>query len=58
MVKHVHDLLVIGGGPAGAATAFWAASAGLDTVFVEKKTFPRDIIFTRFSICGEMSVCF
>ena len=47
MVKHVHDLLVIGGGPAGAATAFWAASAGLDTVFVEKKTFPRD------KTCGD-----
>ena len=47
MVKHVHDLLVIGGGPAGAATAFWAASAGLDTVFVEKKTFPRE------KTCGD-----
>ena len=47
MVKHVHDLLVIGGGPAGAATAFWAASAGLDTVFVEKwglKTNSRNTI--------------
>jgi len=47
MGKHVHDLLVIGGGPAGAATAFWAASAGLDTVFVEKKTFPRE------KTCGD-----
>ncbi|MGZ0228672.1 MAG: geranylgeranyl reductase family protein [Acidimicrobiales bacterium] len=37
----VHDLLVIGGGPAGAATAYWAAKSGLDVVFVERKVFPR-----------------
>jgi len=47
MSKHIHDLLVIGGGPAGASTAFWAASAGLDTVFVEKKLFPRE------KTCGD-----
>ena len=40
--ERVHDLLVIGGGPAGAATAYWAATHGLDTVVVERKTFPRD----------------
>ena len=40
--QQVHDLLVIGGGPAGAATAYWAATAGLDTVIIERKTFPRD----------------
>ena len=43
----VHDLLVIGGGPAGAATAYWAATAGLDTVMIERKTFPRD------KTCGD-----
>jgi len=42
-----HDLLVIGGGPAGSATAYWAARAGLDVVFVEKKNFPRD------KTCGD-----
>ncbi|MCH2411627.1 MAG: geranylgeranyl reductase family protein [Acidimicrobiales bacterium] len=42
MTAHVHDLLVVGGGPAGAATAYWAARAGLDVVVVEKKGFPRD----------------
>lgn len=36
-----HDLLVIGGGPAGATTAYWAAKAGMDVVLLEKKEFPR-----------------
>src|SRR6266498_2625316 len=44
---HRHDLLVIGGGPAGSAAAFWAAEHGLDVVFVEKKRFPRE------KTCGD-----
>jgi geranylgeranyl reductase family protein len=43
----VHDVLVIGGGPAGAATAYWLAEAGHDVVVVERKTFPRD------KTCGD-----
>ena len=43
----IHDLLVVGGGPAGAATAYWAATHGLDVVVVERKTFPRD------KTCGD-----
>jgi geranylgeranyl reductase family protein len=39
--KHRHDVLVIGGGPAGAATSYWLAKAGHDVVVVEKKVFPR-----------------
>ncbi|NNE72052.1 MAG: geranylgeranyl reductase family protein, partial [Acidimicrobiales bacterium] len=42
-----HDLLVIGGGPGGAATSYWAAQHGLDVVCVEKKQFPRD------KTCGD-----
>lgn len=42
-----HDVLVVGGGPAGAATAFWLAGAGHDVVVVEKKRFPRD------KTCGD-----
>jgi geranylgeranyl reductase family protein len=42
-----HDLLVIGGGPAGSATGYWAARAGLDVVVVEKKDFPRE------KTCGD-----
>ncbi|HYI61410.1 MAG TPA: geranylgeranyl reductase family protein [Acidimicrobiales bacterium] len=42
-----HDVLVVGGGPAGAATAFWLAEAGHDVVIVEKKRFPRE------KTCGD-----
>ena len=38
----MRDLLVVGGGPAGAATAAWAARAGLDVLLVERARFPRD----------------
>jgi menaquinone-9 beta-reductase len=42
-----HDVLVIGGGPAGSATAYWLAEAGHDVVVVEKKRFPRE------KTCGD-----
>ncbi len=41
------DVLVVGGGPAGAATAYWAAKAGHDVVMVERKVFPRE------KTCGD-----
>ena len=47
MSEKSYDLLVIGGGPAGAATAYWAASAGLRTAIIEKKIFPRQ------KTCGD-----
>jgi geranylgeranyl reductase family protein len=43
----VPDVLVVGGGPAGASTAYWLAEAGHDVLVVEKKTFPRD------KTCGD-----
>jgi menaquinone-9 beta-reductase len=42
-----HDVLVIGGGPAGSATAYWLAEAGWDVLVVEKKLFPRE------KTCGD-----
>ena len=33
---------MVGGGPAGAATAAWAARAGLDVLLVERATFQRE----------------
>ena len=41
------DLLVVGAGPAGAATAAWAARAGLDVVLADAAVFPRD------KTCGD-----
>jgi menaquinone-9 beta-reductase len=42
-----HDVLVVGGGPAGAAVGYWLARAGRDVCIVERKTFPRD------KTCGD-----
>lgn len=41
------DVIVVGGGPAGAAAAYYLASAGVDVAVLEKATFPRD------KICGD-----
>jgi menaquinone-9 beta-reductase len=41
------DVLVIGGGPSGAATAYWLAEAGHRVLVVEKKRFPRE------KTCGD-----
>jgi menaquinone-9 beta-reductase len=38
---HVHDVLIVGGGPSGSSCAYWLAEAGWDVVLVEKKVFPR-----------------
>jgi geranylgeranyl reductase family protein len=42
-----HDVLVVGGGPAGAAAGYWLARAGHDVCVLERKTFPRD------KTCGD-----
>src|SRR5580765_6277568 len=36
------DVLVVGGGPAGSATAYHLASAGVSVLLADKATFPRD----------------
>lgn len=41
------DVIVVGAGPGGSATAAYLGRAGLDVVLLEKATFPRD------KICGD-----
>jgi len=43
----VTDVLVVGGGPAGAAAAYWLARHGHAVTIIEKKRFPRD------KTCGD-----
>ncbi|GGI11491.1 drug:proton antiporter [Isoptericola cucumis] len=45
--EDVADVIVVGAGPAGASTAHWCASAGLDVLLLEKAAFPRD------KVCGD-----
>jgi geranylgeranyl reductase family protein len=49
-VRHAEDeadVIVVGAGPAGATTAYYLASAGLDVLLLEKSRFPRE------KVCGD-----
>jgi len=41
------DVIVVGAGPAGSATACYLARAGIDVLVLEKATFPRE------KVCGD-----
>jgi menaquinone-9 beta-reductase len=41
------DVIVVGAGPSGSATAYHLAQAGLDVLMLEKTTFPRE------KVCGD-----
>src|SRR5687768_12598222 len=44
---HDADVIVVGAGPGGAATAYHLAQAGLDVLLLEKSSFPRE------KVCGD-----
>jgi len=41
------DVIVVGAGPSGAATAFYLAQSGLDVLLLDKSRFPRE------KVCGD-----
>lgn len=46
-MQYDFDIIIVGGGPAGATCALYAHSAGLNVLLVDKHKFPRD------KICGD-----
>ena len=42
-----YDIIIVGGGPAGSASALYAKRQGLSSVLLDKQSFPRD------KICGD-----
>jgi flavin-dependent dehydrogenase len=42
-----YDLLIVGAGPDGSATAHYASRAGLETLLLDRQEFPRD------KVCGD-----
>ena len=45
--EHVHDVIVVGAGPAGSACAGFLAGKGLDVLLIDRARFPRE------KICGD-----
>lgn len=43
----LHDVIVVGAGPAGSAAAGFLARAGIDVLIIDKADFPRD------KVCGD-----
>lgn len=43
----VYDLIIVGGGPAGATAALYARRSGLSVLVLDKERFPRD------KVCGD-----
>jgi geranylgeranyl reductase family protein len=46
-MAETHDVVIVGAGPAGSATAYFLAQQGLDVLLLDKAEFPRD------KTCGD-----
>jgi geranylgeranyl reductase family protein len=46
-VVHVYDVVIVGAGPGGAATAHFSSQSGLDVLLLDRSAFPRD------KTCGD-----
>jgi menaquinone-9 beta-reductase len=46
-MAETHDVVIVGAGPAGSATAYFLARQGLDVLLLDKAEFPRD------KTCGD-----
>lgn len=46
-MNYDYDIIIIGGGPAGAVTALYAAQQGIKVLLVDRAHFPRD------KVCGD-----
>lgn len=49
-----HDVVIVGGGPAGSVAGIYLSRQGFDTCIIEKKKFPREIICGEF-LSGEVT---
>ena len=47
MNKSMYDVIIVGGGPAGATAALYADRMGLNSIVLDKAIFPRD------KVCGD-----
>jgi flavin-dependent dehydrogenase len=53
-INHHHDVIIIGGGPAGSMAALYLSKYGFNTCIIEKKKFPREVLCGEF-LSGEVS---
>ncbi|MCH8170509.1 MAG: NAD(P)/FAD-dependent oxidoreductase [Bacteroidetes bacterium] len=53
-INYHHDVIIIGGGPAGSMAALYLSKYGLNTCIIEKKKFPREVLCGEF-LSGEVS---
>ena len=45
-MKHIYDMIIIGGGPAGYTAALYASRAGLDTLIIERMSVGGQMVLT------------